>query len=41
MWKGDEGTECKEQGSLREKVRPQAVEAQGPRMIHMVLTTWR
>ena len=25
MRKGDEGTECKEQGSLRE-VRPQAVE---------------
>lgn len=39
--KGDEGTECKEQGSLREKVRPQAVAAQGPRMIQVVLTAWR
>ena len=28
-------------GCLREKVRPQAVEAHGPRMIQAVLTAWR
>ena len=38
MWEGEAGTECKEGGSLREKVRPQAAEAQGPRMIQAVLT---
>ena len=41
MWEGEAGTEFEEGGSLREKVRPQAAEAQGPRMIQAVLTAWR